>query len=239
MNFAQISTVREQAFVVDIEQLGALITILSDFASPVVIEVFRADDLTIALENISALRAQENPFERRILSITLSAGPADPDEKDRWASVELECFPRRSLDDPRASIQIYGPERDAMATKQGLLEVINGTRPWYSRISNNDSPLIFSAPLLLLMFLLMTYTDQVKSFVPADPLPNAATITLGLIVSVAGMWSAARGLQTLWSWLFPNRVFLIGQEVKRHKRRLYWHRALAGLLVSVGIALLI
>ena len=239
MNFAQISTIKEQAFVVETEQIDALIRILNDFASPVDIEVFRADDLTIALEDTSALRAQENPFERRILSVTLSAGPDDPDEEDAWAIVELQCLPRRSLECPMASIQIRGPEREAIATKQALLDVIDGTRPWYSRISNHDSPVIFFAPLLPILFLLMTYTDQVKMFVPDDPMPKAAAVVVGMITFVAAVWFTARGLQTLWSWLFPGRVFLIGQEVKRHKRRLYWHRALAGLLVSVGIALLV
>ena len=154
-------------------------------------------------------------------------------------SVELKCLPRRSLEAPRASIQVHGPEREAIATKQALLDVIDGMRPWYSRISNHDSPVIFFAPLLPIIFLLITYTDQVKVFVPDDHMPMAATIIVSLITLLTAVWFTSRGLQTLWSWLFPGRVFLIGQEVKRHKRRLYWHRTLAGLLVSVGIALLV
>ena len=239
MRFAQISTTREQAFVVEIEQISSLIAILSDFASTVEIEVSRADDLTVSLEDVSALRAQENPFERRILAMKLSAPSGQADETSNRASVELSCFPGRGLSDPRAEIRIYGPEKEATATKGALLEVVDGTRPWYSRMSNEDSLLIFLAPFALLMFLALTYTDQAMRFAPGDPMSLAAAILVALVAFVAALLAIVSCLQKLCTWLFPKRVFLIGQEEKRHKRRLYWHKALAALLASAGLALLV
>ena len=118
-------------------------------------------------------------------------------------------------------IDICAREQVASKVKDGLSDILEGVRPWYSmlvRVSFEHLPLL---AIMLYLAWWFTYGSSIEKPVerseasPRDtfgPFITNIMVSLG-ILSILHFLSKA--LDKVWSWLFPRVCFAIGQGKQR------------------------
>lgn len=200
-----------QSFILDEEKVKSLFGILKNRVGEPSISAVCVDDADRHFESVDKLLEYENARKRRIISLSLCSRVKEWTQKEN-RTIDITYYinaPGNSY----ISVRVQGTEEWASITMQQLVEVIKGSRPWYSRISRIDE-FIFMWPFAVILYLLL-----IRSGVISPPLRFTETFAV-LGLSFVPAW----GMKYVIRHLFPSGVYLIGQEKARYrtKEKMRW-----------------
>ena len=194
-----------QAFILDEEKVKSLSKILHNRVGEASISTICADDATRRFESVDKFLEYENARDRRIISLSLHSYSKDRASEENGKigitySTKYKYMP--------ISISVEGPEEWASITMRQLVEVVEGSRPWYSRISKVDEFILMGLFAAILCFLLIR-AEAISS--PPGFIEIFSLLGLGFV--------PAWGMKYVIRYLFPSGVYLIGQEKARNETR--------------------
>lgn len=183
--------------------------------------------------NWRQLASYDNPASKEVIELSIKARSEDWEIR---ADVHFSSTPRHTVE-----IDICAREQVASKVKDGLSDILEGVRPWYSmlvRVSFEHLPLL---AIMLYLAWWFTYGSSIEKPVerseasPRDtfgPFITNIMVSLG-ILSILHFLSKA--LDKVWSWLFPRVCFAIGQGKQRYNtvERVRW------IIVGLGAASLL
>lgn len=224
-----------QCFVLTVRDVTKLCDALVDFSQDIKIEIKCANGLNRSMETLGDLLKFENPPNKEIRELVLSARTNDYDRSARLRFM--------SADYSAIWLSLDGPE-DAVVKLNSLLEdLIPSLKPWYT-------------PLVRLDFIIMGFLVLVAAYVGL--LVSAAT---GVIANVKTSESDLKSTAIAWllifaivvgllvfGWMlnrsrkmiFPIGVFALGQGQKRHTEK-EWLRStvIVGFFVSLAAGIVV
>ncbi len=236
------STNLTQAFVLGEAEVRKLVELLSSRIGTVKLSIDCADRVTRNYENVKELFTYENPRDRAILRLRIIAESEDGGPEDggsgttnshlgKQASIE---FSNRIW----GGIDVACEARESVVShlRADILDVLSGTRPWYSALHRID---FMSVLMVAALIILMLVFAAIALAVVALQEPNvtqarwAGVLMLGLPLMILAV---ATGLLTnrVRDRCFPRAVFLIGQGKTRfiQLERVQW-AIVIGLAVSI------
>lgn len=220
-----------QAFVATSGDITKLWRVLAE-PCPVVAATARCQDgLVRQFSTLEALVRYENPRRASITSLELSARSAN---HETTAEISLG---RRYTTSMTASLR--GEEACISSLRTSLTDVLEGMRPWYSRIATVDLFFVWF-PILTVPYLLITILglSSPRSSKVEIPFRTAVYLTAVVVGALAAIGFVIWGTWRLRSRFFPVSTFAIGQGAGRHQRdeQLRW-AVIVGFLVSVSASI--
>ena len=193
------------AFLLDEERVKSLSNILQDRVGELSVSAVCADDAHRRFESVDKLLKYENARSRRIISLALRSGVKEwASEVNRTIRITYSIMSINSY----ISVEVEGPEEWGSITMQQLAEVIEGSRPWYSRVSKVNE-FILAWPLMVIL-----YFPLIRAGLISSP-PEFIDFLRLFGLSFFPAW----GMKYVIRHLFPRGVYLIGQEKARNKTR--------------------
>ncbi len=219
----------KHAFVMRADQINRIWAFLQGAIGPVRATASCADHIERAFTSPNELNAYENARARAIRGLLFTAWIAD---HDRSAYLNLRGDSFRSV-----SLKIEGPEIIVSRLRDDLLELFDGMKPWYSRITRLDFFYVVMGVLAFMMIVVAgmaggTKSERSLSFVQAV---RVAAELVGVLAGLAGLvWL----LNRLRERFFPVAAFAIGQGLDRFQfdEKIRWV-VIVGFVVSVFASL--
>lgn len=185
----------------------------------------RDDRISREYPDAKALCGATNPWPKRLTLVRFVANSAD---RDKRATIR---FWSNSVSPIR--ITIRGPEAVVERLRDDLLDLIEGTRPWYDRAARlYPSLFVLILASAVFGFYIHLAVKLIKAKLGAQPPAVEWTIN--------GVWwgtSALLGamITMVYSWLFPVGCFTIGQAAAKYQtlEMIRW-TVVIGFLVSVA-----
>lgn len=217
------SKVLPHAFVVGEYELKKLTKLLQNRVGKVDIRADCADGFSREFENVDDLIHYENSKSKEIRRLHLSASSGD---LSKSATITFPDFSKRGI-----LIDFTGSEDFVYTLQRNTLDIITGTRPWYSILAR----IINSVYGWSLAFgIVYPALSVMSSFVY-----KVENIIVPFIVFIL-TWMIVIPLNKLCQFLFPQAVFTIGQGKFRFedKERFQWGVGIA-FIVSLAAGLII
>ena len=222
------------AFVLEPEQARKVCKLLQDRISAPSISVRCADNMVREFSDVKRLLDYENARDRRILSLIVSARTEDLKKQARisfashsWGTI---------------AVSIEGFESSVSRLKDGLGEIIDGTKPWYWRFAKIDFFYIILVVALVAYSVLQIYVDATVDTDKKNEFDLVKTFAaIGITTGILGFLAfSVWGLNRLRHRYFPFAVFLIGQEAKRYlmDEKIRWG-IMIGFAVSLAASLVV
>lgn len=213
--------------------LRSLIQLIEQHVGPVTATIKCSDDITREMSPASELLEFENPRTKEIVEVTLSARAED---FSRSAQI---VFNESFFHD--VSLRFKGDEYEVSKLKDGTLNVLDGCRPWYERLSQIDY-LATGTFVVFLMTLGMVIAVGASKLVRpistgSRKLPESTNVKGWFIVGTAITFIIALGygLNLVRESWFPRTVFAIGQGEQRFENleRIHW-----GFLIALAVSVI-
>jgi hypothetical protein len=131
------------------------------------------------------------------------------------------------------SVSLRGEEAVVASMRMAFTDILDGMKPWYSRISTIDLFYVWFPifMVLMLLFYIMSPSNAPK---PAVPLTKALSILAIMVIVIGLIGAAILGVYWVRKRLFPTATFSIGQGLSRHQyyEQVRW-AVIVGFVVSV------
>jgi hypothetical protein len=198
-----------QVYVLERGQLEKIYKLIKDRIGEPEIKAKCADGLERDFPDLKRLLEYENPRDRGIASLSITAR-----SEDFKKYVEVSFVQHRW---ETISVSIKGAETTVARLKEELSEIVDGTKPWYWPLAevdfSNVATLVFSICLGMIISIQLTVDLKTR---PSDfELTNSI---MGSVIGVIAMgiaWLCVKKLNRFWQRFFPLAVFMIGQEIKK------------------------
>lgn len=198
----------KHAFILSSDDISKIWKKLESFNKSVTASVSFNDSIVRNVESLSELLNFENSKSRKILRIELQAVSSD---RTNITRVSFD-------DDQYNTVLISSSGADDVVSKvaHDISEIVNGLRPWYSRICRIDIGLLLIS-LLTVGFLIVTLMTpepekkKVLTFVETVKLIGLTTIFL------LSLYYIHKAISVLKMKIFPIATFSIGQGLQRYK----------------------
>lgn len=208
---ATFSTRLETAYALNGETLKKLFDLLSDRVGTVSIELRCIDDVTRKYEEVKKVLEFENPREKDITSVRLTARSAD---FEKSATVEF-----RSEEWAGISIDLQASDPVVTRLRSDVLDILGGTRVWYSSFARLE--FLAVGGLLLVLVYIAFLALFALGWIPTEKSNNVVRDTaIGYLIAlgVVLLWGVgAVLLNRVRKRVFPMGAFLIGQGQQRHE----------------------
>jgi hypothetical protein len=229
----------QHAFVLTATQVKKVWQTLKDATGEVHATASCADHLERTSTSAEDVMDYENPRARQILRLEFSAR-----SPDFHREVYLQFG--RSLHP--ITLRVTGCEPFVSRVKETLADILDGMRPWYSRLALLD---ITRALAILMLVLALGYSPVTCSKLISDiseggpsmfariPWWGGVLMGIVLVIGVAGYLMLDWGLNWLQTRFFPVATFAIGQGEERY-RVAEWVRGgvlVSGVLFTIAIGL--
>ena len=222
---AEYSNILKQAFVVGPSELKKLTNLLQDSIGEVKITAGCADGISRDFETVDSLINYENPKAKEIRNVRLFA-------VNQRSGVDLLAMVDCGRSFRGIDINFTGSEDMVSRLREKTLDILIGTRPWYSALSYIHFGSMF---VILLGWFIWHIVWRYQSVI----IENVSPILGGLIVLALSvmLWF---GGNRLGDYLFPYAVFRIGQGGSRFKNteRFQWGVVIC-FIVSLATGLII
>jgi hypothetical protein len=236
-----------QAFVAGEGEVNKLANLLSARIGALEIRADCADNTSRTFKTVEELGAFENPENRKIRQLVLSARSEDFRKR---ATIDLSGLRWGGITRwGGISLDLVADDDILLRLRPEVLELIGGMRPWYALLHRLNFVYIAALAYLLLWFtslLLVSYKWVAVDNTAQLDSTGSARAQLVVLLTVAVLLVVGFGLNRLRDSLFPRAVFLIGQEKSRfqHLERVQWGIIIAftvslaaGILIAVWQAL--
>jgi hypothetical protein len=127
---AKINTERKHAFVVRLADLKKLWDLLQSRIGVVTISAKCGDEIERKFENLKQLKDFENSPQKTIVHLSLNSRS---DDWKKSAEIKFSNSSNRVID-----IRLSGSEQGVSRLYDDVSDILDGTRPWYSRLSKVD-----------------------------------------------------------------------------------------------------
>lgn len=220
-------------FVVGPAQLEAISRLLERNVGPIQIRINCVDDIEREVPDIGALLQYENPKSKEILDLRIDSKSTD---LSSTASIKFSASRWRGIE-----IDVCADEDSVSRVKTGLLDIIDGARPWYSPIQGVDFAFAGAVAIFFLIFTallipLFTKTQPARSKRSSKQTDKqnaiAMLVVFGTVVAVSTLGYILNLVRDSW---FPYAVFAIGQGDTRFQNLERWHW---GFLIAVVASLI-
>ena len=228
-----INTGRKHAFVLRLSQLRRLWDLLNTQVGTVNSSVVCGDEITREFTNWEQFELYDNPPAKMAVELTLEARS---DDRETYVWVKFADGIRESI-----KVAIRATERDGADIKDGILDILDGTKPWYSPFAGDIRPILIGLFFLFLFSYIRlnpssgnmegslnrTLHDHVLAF-----LCSSAILFL--------LYIFVQKINKLWSWIFPKTYFAFGQGENRYNtvEKFQWGVSIA-FVVSVVSSLVV
>ncbi|CAM5225897.1 hypothetical protein [Alishewanella longhuensis] len=218
---ASVSTERKDAFVLKHEQVKRIWKVFNlEFGSPTII-IRCSDEISREYENWKSFSSYENSPNKSIKRLIIKARSKDYSKR---AKVEFSDEKYRIVD-----IDIDGSETVVTNLYDDISDILDGTKPWYSRLTKID--FFYVIGFVFWAGFTCFDTDESPEKVTTTKQAIAATTIAGLLFAVlAVIW----GLNKLRHRIFPIAYFAIGQGLQRYEldEKIRW-----GVIVAFVISI--
>ncbi len=237
---ARTSITRDHAFVLTDQDVKKITGLLQERIGKVTIRSESADGLERDYGDAKVLCAIENPWPKRIQVLRFRARSEGGEKQARLWFYEDGYWP---IDG-----EIAAPEAVVERLRRELLDIIDGTRPWYGWLTvgiRKAVPILIFVVCNLVTFVVVILTFGPFPKNPMQPQPGAhqasgwtpiligmpVGLLLGSLILVI-VWVLVRS----WRGVFPRGLIAIGQVQKRHETRemVRWVVVIGGLVSIVG-----
>ena len=202
-----------------------------------------SDGITRDFDTIEELDSYENPSAKAITDLRIrsrSVQTSGTVSTIEWATLTFSSY-------SEISILIRGSERDGLALRNDIEDIIDGMRPWHAFITRSleSNAFGFTSLFLWVVFIIYLYIENRP---PPDyepdpsievPLWGVAVVlaSFGLVFLVIpiGLLSVSDKIQ---EWLFPGSYFALGRQAgsrydKQEKFRWFFLTLISGIVVSL------
>lgn len=214
-----------QAFVVAGDDITKIWKILEDAGLETLATANCSDGLVLHFDECEPLARYDNPKRAAIESLEFSARNTEP-----YSTAEISLGARYSA---TISVSFRGDEALVSTMRTGITDVIDGMRPWYSRISTVD---LFNVwfPIIAVAMLFIQIMAPSNTPTPALPIAKALSILLVLIGLVGVIFFVVWATAWLRNRFFPAATFAIGQGMGRHQysEKIRWV-VIVGFVINV------
>ena len=232
-----------QAFVVGPDELKKLVDLLQERVGKVSISADCIDKIQREFSTVKELIDYENPKSKRISRIYLSA------RSDDYSKSATIAFRDSSSFSGGVSLSITAREDVVLRLKDKILDIVAGTRRWYSPLATFDFTkiihwivyfLFFFVVVISIAFLAFKFgliSDDKEGIEIRDQVRVFITFPSFIFFIVCFTF-----LSKPFKWLFPSGVFMIGQGRSRYEtlERIQWCVVIAFMVsLAAGVVLLI
>lgn len=218
---ATFSTCLVIAFALNSKQMSKLCGTLTEQIGKVEIEFQCSDKVTRTYDMIQNALEYENPSEKQIISLRLSSRSEDCKKS---ASLEFHWT--------GISIRLTASEHDLSNLRSDLLDIIGGTRTWYSSFARLD---FVPAGSILITIVSCTYIAGMM-FGWIEPVIQEYAIWNLIFLLTPFLWVCLGIiLNKFWRQIFPVGDFLVGQGQQRYEdmEKVRW-----GIVIAFLVSLL-
>jgi len=230
---AKLNTERNHAFVVRLADLKKLWDLLQSRIGAVTISAKCGDKIERTFDNYKQLKGFENSPQKRVVHLSLNSRS---DDWKKTAQIDFSDSPYRVID-----IRLSGSEQLISRLHDDIIDILDGTRPWYSRLSKIDFFYVIS-------FLVWPAFAIANILQPENSNPPKVELTIELTLIIVAVVTVASALIIMLAWLlnkfrarfFPIATFAIGQGEERYRTddKIRW-TILIGFLVSLSASLVV
>ena len=223
----EISTKRKHAFVLRKSQIRRLWDLLTNQVGAVNASVVCADEITRKFTNWEQFESYDNPPAKMAVKLTMDA---HSDDLETSVTVEFSDGIWTTINVRIRSTELVGAE-----IKGKILDILDGTKSWYSPFSGDIRPILIG----LFVFVLLSY---IRLYPTSGEMEGSLDRTLHYHVLVILSSSAllvflfvvVQKINKLWSWIFPKTYFAFGQGENRYNtvEKFQWGVSIA-FVVSV------
>jgi hypothetical protein len=216
---------KEHAFVLTDDDAISIWRKLESTFGSVVANVEFSDNIERSAESIDQLLGFENSLKRKIRRIEFSARSENRENQSMFIFNDYKHTP--ILLTATGADDVITPFSDYCE------ELIEGLKPWYSKLCNIDffyiiGVIVYIAYMLLTIMIPDTPND--------NPIELTKSIQILAVVSggVGAIWLAIMGLNKVRARCFPLATFSIGQGKERYRvlENIRW-----GVVVAFGVSL--
>ena len=219
-----IDTERKHACVVSSSDIKKLWMWLEEHVGVVTARIKCSDDGTREFEDLENLTSYDNPSTKQIVALYIES------HSDGWEkSVDVK-FSNGEF----SSINIKAHEQTASEIREKISDILDGTRPWYSRLAlvHHSSSGMMVTLLIVALISLIAAPHIWTGFSDFEYMRQLLLTTMVTIWLLAGLgWLRPR--------LFPTCCFALGQGEHRYGRLVNIHRAILAFSATVIISLLV
>lgn len=222
-----------QAFVVGPNELKKLVELLQKRIGKVSISADCIDKIQREFTTVKDLIDYENPQSKRICRIYLSA-------REGFEKSATIAFRDSSSFSGGVSLSITAREDVVLRLKDKMLDIVEGTRPWYNLLARSDlatpSGLIFYFLFFLVVSVLSTFIAFKFGLISNSKEETEFEDQLGAFISLTSIIFVIvyfTFFSKVLKWLFPLAVFTIGQGKSQFKslKRVQW-----GVVISFAVS---
>jgi hypothetical protein len=198
----------QHAFVLSDKDIKKLCALLADRIGPVTIDTKTIADLERQFTYASKLCEVENPWEKRIVDLRITARSEDWKKRATVRFSESRFAP--------IDVEVSASEIVVERLRQDLIDILRGLRPWYSRIARIDFILgiMFGLSFVSLLAAGLVAFGVVRlKEQNANDIYNREIRGFWLVIVGGTFGWAANQLRKL---LFPIGIITVGQVAKRH-----------------------
>lgn len=227
-----IHTTRNHAFVLQASDLVKLWRLLAKYGGAVTVSVDCTDDIRRQFDNLDELLSYDNPSTKRIKALFITSSPHDRE----YASIafEEERYIRSVI-----RTHIEAEDRLDSTIRDGIVDVIDGMKPWYSPFARTTFPFgsVFTICTYIGLWWLLGQLSL--NFVSLKDASESTVIFFLAALSVVAAF-VMTGLNRLRRRAFPVCYFALGQGKRRYdaEERIRWG-VIVALVVSVLAAVLV
>ena len=184
-----------------------------------------SDGLVRTFEDCEKLIEYDNPKRAQITAIEISGRCRDP-----YTTTEITLGRRYSSN---VSVSIRGEESLVESSRILFSDILDGMKPWYSKISSIDLWYVFF-PIFMVLVLLVQIMAPSNNPKQAIPLDKALVILATALAAIGSIGAFIWVISSLRKRFFPINTFAIGQGLARHQQyeQIRWV-VIVGFLVSI------
>ena len=227
----------KRPFLLRQSQIEAIAQIMTDAGPAIHIEARCADHRAKRkFVDVSELLAYENGKDKKIISMFISSKSSSGSAIVSWRLIGGWIG--------HTVVSIQEDQEDEGTIMLGkLIDVIGGTKPWYSWIAWIDwVPITIALLVFLIPYLFLgaysLLTQEITSGVAASsvtPAPLLLQIAVAVVTLVAYSLLVIP-IALVRRKVFPGAVFLIGQEIQRNETMEWVRKSILILLASAAFA---
>ncbi len=199
---------REHAFVLSEIDIKNIWGTLEQYFGAVSANVEFTDNIERKAESIEQLLAFENSKKRSIRRVEFSSRSENGENRSK---VTFENYEHRPV-----LITASGIDDVITRFSDSCEEIIDGLKPWYSRLCKLDFFYIIGGIAFIGFMLLRIMVPDSPKEAPTE-LSRAIEILSILSAIFAALWFAIWGLNKIRAKCFPIATFAIGQGKERHR----------------------
>ena len=210
MSISKIENI-EQAFLLEVEDLKSISNLFNDLPGETIFVLETSDGFSRDFDSLDEVLNHENSPKNSIQKIEIKKNSHDP-----YLTLEISFNKNRYRD-----ITCFFSTREErfIPAYNRIIECVDGTKPWYSKLSKAD----FISYSLITFWILIITTYALIAFevIPTSneepSTQDEALAYLLIFVIIAAVFGIGWLMNKLKSKVFPSGAFAIGQGKKRHK----------------------